>query len=48
MGWAWANYGRILTDPNMWVVFFRSVLFCAVCASLSMVIGMLIALLLTR
>lgn len=43
-----ANYGKILTDPNMWVVFFRSVLFCAVCASLSMVIGMLIALLLTK
>ncbi|MGS0567241.1 carbohydrate ABC transporter permease [Vibrio alginolyticus] len=43
-----ANYGKILTDPNMSVVFFRSVLFCAVCALLSMAIGMLIALLLTK
>ena len=43
-----ANYARILTDPAMWVVFFRSVLFCAVCASLSMVVGMLLALLLTK
>lgn len=43
-----ANYGKILTDPHMWVVFFRSVVFCAVCASLSMVMGMLIALLLTK
>ncbi|MFJ2368329.1 carbohydrate ABC transporter permease [Microbacterium sp. NPDC087665] len=43
-----ANYAKILTDPAMWVVFIRSVLFCAVCASLSMVIGMLLALLLTK
>ncbi|WP_235940951.1 carbohydrate ABC transporter permease [Paramicrobacterium fandaimingii] len=43
-----ANYVKILTDPSMWIVFVRSVLFCAVAASLSMVIGMLVALLLTK
>ncbi|MCW4457371.1 carbohydrate ABC transporter permease [Microbacterium sp. MPKO10] len=43
-----ANYAQIMTDPSMWIVFVRSVLFCAVSASLSMVIGMLVALLLTK
>lgn len=43
-----SNYAKILTDPTMWIVFGRSILFCAVAASLSMVIGMLLALLLTK
>lgn len=42
------NYVDILANPTMWVVFARSVVFCAIAASLSMVLGCLLALLLTK
>lgn len=43
-----ANYAGILTDRTMWLVFARSVVFCVVCASLSMLLGGLLAILLTK
>lgn len=42
------NYVSVLTDPTMWLVFLRSIVFCAICATLSMVIGCLVAVLLTK
>ncbi|MDB5529461.1 MAG: hypothetical protein JWR51_2564 [Devosia sp.] len=42
------NYIEILGNPTMWLVFARSVVFCAVCASLSMLLGGLLAILLTK
>lgn len=42
------NYLAVLTDPNMWIVFVRSIVFCAICASLSMVVGCLLAVLLMK
>lgn len=42
------NYVTVLTDLNMWIVFVRSIVFCAICASLSMVVGCLLAVLLTK
>ena len=42
------NYRAVLTDPTFWKVLGRSVAFCAVNVTLTMVIGMLVALLLTR
>lgn len=43
-----ANYRAVLTDPTFWRVMGRSVAFCAVNVVLAMVLGMLVALLLTR
>ncbi len=42
------NYAEVLTDPQFWAVLARSVAFCAVNVALTMVLGMLVALLLTR
>ena len=42
------NYRAVLTDPMFWKVLGRSVAFCAVNVALTMVLGMLVALLLTR
>jgi N,N'-diacetylchitobiose transport system permease protein len=40
------NYITLATDPYMWTVIGRSLLFCAACAAATMVIGVLLALLL--
>jgi len=42
------NYRAVLSDPVFWQVLARSVIFCGVNVVLTMVIGMLVALLLTR
>ncbi len=42
------NYRTVLSDPVFWTVLWRSVAFCAVNVALTMVLGMLVALLLTR
>ena len=42
------NYVAILTDPDFWGVLTRSVGFAAVCVVATMVLGVLVALLLTR
>ncbi|ARJ04679.1 sugar ABC transporter permease [Humibacter sp. BT305] len=42
------NYVRILTDPQFWAVLARSIAFCAVNVAVTMVLGTLIALLMTR
>jgi N,N'-diacetylchitobiose transport system permease protein len=39
------NYITLATDPYMWTVVARSLLFCATCAAITMVIGTLLALL---
>lgn len=43
-----ANYRAVATDPEMWAVFGRSVAFCLVCASATIVIGELLALLMVE
>jgi N,N'-diacetylchitobiose transport system permease protein len=43
-----ANYAHILHDPQFWRVLVRTAVFTAVCVSLTMVLGTLIALLLAR
>ena len=43
-----ANYKALLTDQTMWNVVIRSVVFCMVNASLTMIIGTAIALLMTK
>lgn len=43
-----ANYREVLTDPTFWTVLARSVAFCAVNVALTMCLGMLVALLLTK
>lgn len=40
-----SNYLVVLTDPQMWAVFGRSVAFCLICATATIVIGELLALL---
>jgi N,N'-diacetylchitobiose transport system permease protein len=40
------NYIQLATDPYMWTVIGRSLLFCAACAGVTMAVGVLIALLL--
>jgi N,N'-diacetylchitobiose transport system permease protein len=40
-----SNYTALLTDPNLWVVVGRSLAFCLVCALLTVVIGLALALL---
>jgi N,N'-diacetylchitobiose transport system permease protein len=42
------NYVKVLSDQHFWVVLARSVAFCLVNVTLTMVLGMLVALLLTR
>lgn len=42
------NYGEILTDATFWAVLFRSVALCGVLVTLTMSLGMLIALLMNR
>jgi N,N'-diacetylchitobiose transport system permease protein len=43
-----ANYTRVLADPEFWSVLVRTFLFTIACVGLTVVIGMLIALLLER
>ena len=42
------NYVRVLSDPQFWRVLARSLVFCGVNVVLTMTIGMLVALLITR
>jgi N,N'-diacetylchitobiose transport system permease protein len=42
------NYVTVLTDPEFWTVLWRSVAFAAVCVVLTMVLGLAIAVLMTR
>jgi N,N'-diacetylchitobiose transport system permease protein len=42
------NYRAVLTDPQFWTVLLRSAVFCLVNVALTMALGMLVALLLTR
>lgn len=42
------NYREVLTDPAFWTVLMRSIVFCAVNVVLTMALGMLVALLITR
>ena len=42
------NYRTVLSDPVFWDVLVRSVVFCAVNVALTMTLGMLVALLLTK
>jgi N,N'-diacetylchitobiose transport system permease protein len=42
------NYTRVLSDPQFWRVLARSVVFCGVNVALTMTLGMLVALLITR
>ncbi len=39
------NYWLVVSDPQMWLVFARSVAFCIVCAAATMAVGELLALL---
>ncbi|MBG6084625.1 carbohydrate ABC transporter permease [Zhihengliuella flava] len=43
-----ANYAALLTDTNFWVVLGRSLLFCFLAASLTVVIGFLLAVLMKQ
>ena len=43
-----SNYTTILTDPYFWSVFLKSVLFCAVTAGMTMLIGIAFAVLMLR
>ncbi|MBD7957322.1 sugar ABC transporter permease [Microbacterium sp. Sa4CUA7] len=43
-----ANYLDVLTDPEFWQVLGRSLMFAAVCVVITMVLGILVALLLKR
>ncbi|NHB86013.1 sugar ABC transporter permease [Tessaracoccus sp. HDW20] len=43
-----ANYVSVLTDPSFWAVLGRSVVFAAVCVALTMLLGVVIAVLMTR
>jgi N,N'-diacetylchitobiose transport system permease protein len=42
------NYGQVLSDPDFWAAFVRSLVFCVIVAALTMVIGVAGALLLTK
>lgn len=47
--WVWFdNYIKVLSDPVFWGVLLRSLLFCAACAFLTMLIGTAAAVLMTR
>lgn len=43
-----SNYLHILRDPYFWTVFLKSILFCLWTASISLIIGLMIALLMLR
>jgi N,N'-diacetylchitobiose transport system permease protein len=43
-----ANYHQVLTDPELWTVLVRTLVFCAVTVVLTMVLGTLLALLAQR
>lgn len=43
-----ANYGQVLSDPAFWAAFARSLAFCIVVAGLTMLVGVVGALLLTK
>lgn len=43
-----ANYRELVTDSYLWLVVFRSVLFCLVCAGATMLLGVGVALLLRQ
>ncbi|GAA4355808.1 carbohydrate ABC transporter permease [Angustibacter luteus] len=43
-----ANYRAVLTDPTFWTVLARSAVFCVVNVAITMALGMLVALLLTK
>lgn len=46
--WVWfENYTELLTDPQFWGVVLRSLIFCAVTAGVTVVIGLAVALLMT-
>jgi N,N'-diacetylchitobiose transport system permease protein len=45
---ALGNYVDVLTDSTFWAVLVRSLIFCLVCAALTMIIGVAVALALTR
>src|SRR5262249_39098413 len=48
-GWIWfENYTKVLTDPTFWVVLGRSIAFALVNVAATMILGVLIALLMTR
>lgn len=38
------NYVEVLTDPYLWLVVLRSIVFCLVCAGITMLIGTMLAL----
>ncbi|ALJ19188.1 carbohydrate ABC transporter permease [Microbacterium sp. No. 7] len=42
------NYLRVLTDPQFWVVLGRSVALCVVCVAATMLLGILIAVMMTK
>jgi len=47
--WVWfQNYADVLTDPVFWAVLVRTVLFAGVCVITTMVLGTLIAVMMTR
>jgi N,N'-diacetylchitobiose transport system permease protein len=47
--WVWfENYTDVLTDPVFWAVLMRTVLFAGVCVITTMVLGTLIAVMMTR
>lgn len=43
-----ANYARVLTDADFWIVLARSLAFCAACVTTTMGIGVAVAVLMTR
>lgn len=42
------NYAAVFTDSTFWVVLARSLVFCALCASLTMLLGVAFAVMMTR
>lgn len=47
--WVWfENYADVLTDPVFWAVLVRTILFAGVCVITTMVLGTLIAVMMTR
>lgn len=41
-----SNYWTVVSDPEMWIVFLRSIAFCAICAGTAMIVGTALATLL--
>lgn len=44
----WRNYGELVSDPYLWIVVLRSVAFCLANATITMTLGMAIALLMRQ